>query len=132
MRAVSTGTITPYSTLDYNGYRRNGPGRFILWYDGKKSVSYDTLEEFAAGSGHEAHGVMVDYKMFVQASAPQPGVTVGPEQWDLRLRPEAAAIDRGCLLPNVNDLYTGAAPDLGCHEASAAPSPYGPRSLRTE
>ena len=127
VRAISTGTITPYSTLDYNGYRRNGPGRFILWYDGKKTASYETLAEFTAGAGHEAHGVMVDYDGFVKARPPKRGVTCRPDEWDLRPKPDAPAIDRGCVLPNINDGYHGTAPDLGCHELGADPPHYGPR-----
>ena len=129
VRAISTGTITPYSTLDYNGYRRNGPGRFILWYDGRKQSSYETLAEFAAGAGHEAHGVMVDYDVFVKGSPPKRGITCNPDGWDLRLRPTSAAVDRGSRLPNVNDAPTGTAPDLGCHELESEPPHYGPRRL---
>jgi len=132
VRAISTGTITPYSTLDYNGYRRNGPGRFILWYDGKKQSSYETLAEFTAGAGHEAHGVIVDYDTFVEARPPKRGVSNRPSQWDLSLTSAAAAVDRGCVLPNVNDGYKGAAPDLGCHESGSAPPHYGPRRSRNE
>jgi len=127
VRAISTGTITPYSTLDYDGYRRNGPGRFILWYDGEKTASYETLAEFTAGTGHEAHGVMVDYDGFVNAAPPKRGVTSRPEEWDLRPKPGAAAVDRGCVLPNINDGYHGTAPDLGCHELGTDPPHYGPR-----
>jgi hypothetical protein len=130
VRAISTGTITPYSTLDYNGYRRNGPGRFILWYDGQKQASYETLAEFNAGAGHEAHGVMVDYDGFVEAGPPKRGVTSQVGQWDVRLKPTAAAVDRGCVLPNINDGHAGTAPDLGCHEFDAAAAHYGPRSGR--
>jgi hypothetical protein len=127
VRAISTGTITPYSTLDYNGYRRNGPGRFILWYDGNKQSSYETLAEFAAGAGHEAHGAMVDYDVFLKAGPPKRGVTSRPDGWDVCLRPGAAAVNRGCPLPNVNDDHTGTAPDLGCHELQTTPPHYGPR-----
>jgi hypothetical protein len=90
-RAISTGTMTAYSTLDYNGYRRNGPGRFIQWFDGQKQASYESLAEFAAGTGHEKHGVMVDYDGFVRAAPPERGKTTEPDQWDLRLRPGSAA-----------------------------------------
>jgi hypothetical protein len=128
LRAISTGTITPYSTLDYNGYRRNGPGQFILWFDGEKNASYDSLEEFAAGAGHEAHGVMVDYDVFVRARPLRRGVAAEPDGWDLRLRPGSAAVDRGCRLPGVNDDHAGAAPDLGCHELGSDPPIYGPRA----
>jgi hypothetical protein len=126
-RAISTGTITAYSTLDYNGYRRNGPGRFIQWYDGQQQASYESLAEFAAGTGHEKHGVMVDYDGFVRAAPPERGKTTEPDQWDLRLRPGAAAVDRGCVLATVNDGFAGAAPDLGCYELGEEPFAYGPR-----
>jgi hypothetical protein len=126
-RAISTGTITEYSTLDYNGYRRNGPGRFILWYDGRRQSNYESLEQFAAATGHERHGILVDYDSFVQAAPPQRGVTTAPDQWDLRLRPQAVAVDRGCLLPTVNDHFAGTAPDLGCYELGEEPFAYGPR-----
>ncbi|NQT41662.1 MAG: hypothetical protein HQ581_29510 [Planctomycetes bacterium] len=132
VRAVITGTISPYSTLDYNGYRRNGPGRFILWYDGKKQAGYETLAEFAAGTGHERHGVMVDYDGFIKAGPPKRGVTSRPEAWDLRLQAGAAAVDRACRLPNVNDKHTGSGADLGCHERGDAPVHYGPRPPRGE
>jgi hypothetical protein len=132
MRAINTGSITPYSSLDYNGYRRNGPGQFILWYDGVKSVGYQSLAEFAAGAGHEAHGVIVDYEDFVRARPPAVGVMVQPENWDLRLRPTAAGIDRGCVLPNVNDGYEGTAPDLGCYELGSELMHYGPRHAAGE
>jgi hypothetical protein len=112
----STGTMTAYSTLDYNGYPRNGPGRFIEWYDRQIQASYESLAEFAAEAGHEKHGAMVAYDGFVRAAPPERGKTTEPDQWDLRLRPGAAAVDRGCVLAAVNDGFADAAPDLGCYE----------------
>ncbi|NQT36947.1 MAG: hypothetical protein HQ581_05635, partial [Planctomycetes bacterium] len=58
--------------------------------------------------------------------------TSRPEAWDLRLQAGAAAVDRGCRLPNVNDTHTGAGADLGCHERGDAPVHYGPRAPRGE
>ena len=101
-RAISTGTITPYSTLDYNGYRRSGPGRFILWFDGRNQTNFESLAEFAAATGHENHGILVDYDSFLRAAPPERGKTTQPDQWDLRLRSGAAAVDRGCVLATVN------------------------------
>ncbi len=90
------------------------------------------LAEFAAGAGHERHGVMVDYDGFIKAGPPKRGVTSRVETWDLRLRADTATVDRGCRLPNINDTHTGAAPDLGCHERGDAPVHYGPRPPRGE
>ncbi len=125
--ALDTGTITPYSSLDYNGYRRNGPGELIRWYDGRRQAGYATLADFTQATGHERHGVMVDYDVFRKAGPPEVGVTCEPGQYDLRLVPGSAAVDRGCRLPNVNDGHAGAAPDLGCYELGSALPRYGPR-----
>ena len=52
-----------------------------------------------------------------------------PAQAPADLRPAAggAAIDVGVALPNINDGYTGSAPDLGAYEAGGAFPSYGPR-----
>jgi len=47
--------------------------------------------------------------------------------FDFRLRPGSAAIDRGIALPNVTDDFTGQAPDLGALEAGRPAPVYGPR-----
>ena len=128
--AMATGTITPYSSLDYNGYRSNGPEDLIRWYDGKARQNFKTLADFFRVTGHEQHGVMVDYDIFVRAKPPERGVTSDPALYDLRLRPAAVAVDRGVALPGVNDDFRGKAPDLGCHEQDTPAPHYGPRERR--
>jgi len=125
--AVDTGTITPYSSLDFNGYRRNGAGDLIRWYDGREHTTHATLADFTRATGHERHGIMADYAIFRKARPPDFGATCEPQQYDLRLKPGSLAVDRGCLLPNVNDHYTGEAPDLGCYELGGPVPHYGPR-----
>ena len=49
------------------------------------------------------------------------------EDFDFRLQPSCAAIDRGVILPNVTDGFTGQAPDLGALEAGQTKPHYGPR-----
>jgi len=46
---------------------------------------------------------------------------------DFRLKPGAAAVDRGVALPNITDGFSGRAPDLGAIELGQAPPHYGPR-----
>ncbi len=46
---------------------------------------------------------------------------------DFRLKPGSAAIDRGVVLANINDGFTGKAPDLGALEAGQPLPIYGPR-----
>jgi hypothetical protein len=124
---MTTGTVTAYSSLDYNGYRRNGGETFIRWFDGVARKTYDSLEEFRAGTGHEVHGRMVDYDIFVRGQMPERGRTVTAGEWDLRLRPGSAAVDAGVDLAGINDGFRGRAPDLGAHELGAPAPHYGPR-----
>ncbi|MBM4018075.1 MAG: hypothetical protein FJ288_07050 [Planctomycetes bacterium] len=128
-RAISSGSITPYSTLDYNGYRRNNPdpAQFIRWFDGKTRNDFPSLEEFAKATGHERHGIELDYDAFVRAGPPQGGANAEPTQWDLRLKPGSRAVDAGVRLPNVNDDFAGKGPDLGAHEQGQPLPHYGPR-----
>jgi hypothetical protein len=49
------------------------------------------------------------------------------EAFDFRLKSGSAAVDKGVVLPNVNDRYTGQAPDLGALEIGDAAPHYGPR-----
>jgi len=55
--------------------------------------------------------------------------TVVPrEGLDFSLRGGAnAAVDRGVVIPNVTDGFTGAAPDLGALERGLPAPQYGPR-----
>ena len=50
------------------------------------------------------------------------------ERADLRLDPRSRAVDAGVVLPNINDGFTGKAPDLGCCELDQPLPHYGPRS----
>jgi hypothetical protein len=46
---------------------------------------------------------------------------------DLRPLPDARVIDAGLVIPNINDHFTGSAPDCGAYEAGAELPKYGPR-----
>jgi hypothetical protein len=49
------------------------------------------------------------------------------EDFDFRLKPNSVAVDSGLVLPNVNDDFTGKAPDLGALEVGQPMPVYGPR-----
>ena len=55
------------------------------------------------------------------------GVVYKAEDLDFRLKPNAAAVDRGLRLPNVNEDANGAGPDLGALEVGRPVPHYGPR-----
>jgi hypothetical protein len=49
------------------------------------------------------------------------------EDFDFRLKPGSAAVDRGTVLPTATDHFKGQAPDLGAIEEGDAAPHYGPR-----
>ena len=51
------------------------------------------------------------------------------EDFDFRLKPNSAAVDRGIALPNVTENSKGQAPDLGALEVGQPAPHYGPRPI---
>jgi hypothetical protein len=126
--AMETGSPTPYSTLDYNGYRRNSEARFIKWIDSDHHVGrYQSIEELRRATGLERHGLQVDFGIFNSASSPKEGETYSPADYDLRLKPRADCVDAGASIPQVTVEFSGTAPDLGCYEQGHDQPHYGPR-----
>lgn len=126
--AMETGSPTPYSTLDYNGYRRNSTERFIKWIDSDRKVGrYQSIEELNRATGLERHGRQVDYDVFTRAGPPREGRTYAPADYDLQLKPRADCVDAGASIPQVTDGFSGTAPDLGCYERGQGSPHYGPR-----
>ena len=139
-------TSTSYSSADHDGYRPN-PGAKVSfgWTSPRDGVRADykgplvkhefaSLADFSQATGQERHGVLVDLDVFVGAPLPDradPQRLYRPEDLDFRLRPGSAAIDKGVVLPTINDGYTGQAPDLGAYELGAEPPHYGPRQWPT-
>ncbi len=64
----------------------------------------NSLSQFQELTGWEQHGLYVD-PLFAD-----------PVNGDLRLRPESPGVDRGVVLPNINDGFKGKAPDMGAYE----------------
>ncbi|NOT62704.1 MAG: hypothetical protein HOP19_21055 [Acidobacteria bacterium] len=140
-------SFTAYTTLDYNGYRPNandkpqfvwaapaaGPaGTKLRDYElaNKDYQNFKTLAEFQRATGHEAHGVLVDYDVFKNVRPPdptQPHKIYELGDMDFSLKPNSVAVDAGCRLPNVNDDFAGKAADLGALEAGKPQPVYGPR-----
>jgi hypothetical protein len=75
----------------------------------------------------------VDYDIFVKVprldaqDASKVQKLYNAKDFDFRLKPGSAAIDRGVNLPNVTDSFAGQAPDLGAPELGQTPPHYGPR-----
>ena len=92
---------------------------------------FKSLQEYAAATGQDRHSILVNYDIFVRAQAPNLADVqhlYRPQDYDLQLRRGAKAIDAGVVLPNINDGFTGRAPDLGAYESGKPVPHYGPRS----
>jgi hypothetical protein len=143
-------TFTQYTSSDYNGFRPNPAAETAFrWSAPPRGVVADynrlghtaelearafaTLEEFAAATGQDRNSVLVDYDVFMNVPPldAQDAATVqrlyDAADFDFRLRPGAAAVDRGTVLAGVTDGFAGRAPDLGALEQGAAAPVYGPR-----
>ena len=86
------------------------------------------MVDYTQDTDQDKHSVIVDYGIF-QKVLPVDDVTniYKVEDLDFRLKPGAAAADAGCILNNVNDGFSGKAPDLGALEVGKPLPVYGPR-----
>ncbi len=115
--------------FDFNGYYPDGEFMFgIVDGVGRLFPSFAV----AQAGGVETGGRLVTSTVFA-------GGFVGPADEDVRHSPKdfrlstgSGAIDRGALLPGINDRFTGSAPDLGALEAGCPQPVYGPRAVGAE
>lgn len=139
-------TSTSYSSSDYNGFRPN-PGAAVSFQwnvapfvapappaatAAGRAPGFATLADYVRATRQDQNSVTLDYDVFVTV----PKLDRDPKtvqrlydfkDFDFRLRPGSAAIDRGVVLPNINDGFAGKAPDLGALEAGQPLPTYGPR-----
>ena len=113
--------------FDNDGY--GGFDRFAVW---NRRFSYKTVADAKKdGKTYSGNGAIeIDTKTcFAGGLLPpaDPDKTYKAEEIDARPAKGSDAIDRGVVLPNFNDDYTGKAPDLGCFEYGQALPHYGPR-----
>jgi hypothetical protein len=134
---------TSYTTYDYNGYRLNPKAKEQFSWKGPRAgvvrdyelgrapfQSFGTLAGLREATGQETHGVEVEYDIFENLRPPdadKPYAVYEARDLDFRLKAGSKAVDAGVRLPNVNDDYTGKAPDLGAYEIGRPAPVYGPR-----
>lgn len=112
--------------FDYNGYAPDGGFTLNLPL---AQGGYSRFPNFAAmqRAGVETHGLLLALPIFAGGLTPPASYSETLDPQDVSLDAASNAIDRGMVLPNVNDAFTGAAPDLGALE-SGCPAPiFGPR-----
>jgi hypothetical protein len=123
-----SGTQADYSGLIAAGGRSGPAGNSAL-----ETRRFRTLAEYSKVTDQDLHSVAVDYDVFVNVprldarDLKRVQMLYKAEDFDFRLKPGSAAVDRGVILANVTDGFTGQAPDLGALELGQAPPHYGPR-----
>ncbi|MBI4773103.1 MAG: hypothetical protein HY788_02795 [Deltaproteobacteria bacterium] len=95
--------------LDYNHYRTYFGGYLATW----GTNSYSSLSALSTATGHEAHGVEGDPRF------------VGSANGDYSLKPDSPLIDKGLLIPGINDSFLNRGPDMGAFEFSGNPTDPG-------
>ncbi len=102
-------------------------------YPGKnEETAYDSIDAFRVATGHETHGIVLGFAAFESMAPPPrpewktPTRSQSPAALNFQLAAGGAAVDRGLPLANVNDGFSGPAPDLGAQEAGAPVPHYGP------
>lgn len=134
-------TLTSYSSSDYNGFGVGDLPSPFMWnvaapkaaggVPNMATTKSRSLADHQRASGQDRHSILVDYSMFEHVVAIDPKAPVtsiyDADKIDVRLRPGAAAIDKGVALPGINSGWSGSAPDLGAVESGEPAPHYGPR-----
>jgi hypothetical protein len=119
---------------DYSGLVVNTAGRGSAGSNSRLEVRrFPTLADYTRSTHQDQHSVLVDYDIFLNVQKldaqdlKKVQLLYKAEDFDFRLKPGSAAVDRGVVLPNVTDGFAGRAPDLGALELGQTPPHYGPR-----
>jgi hypothetical protein len=127
---ISAGTVTPAAGRGAAAAGRGAAGPAAA--PALENRQYATLAEYSKATGQDRNSVVVDYDVLVTV----PKLDRDPKtvqrlynfrDYDFRLRPGSIAIDRGVAIANLNDGFSGKAPDLGALEAGHPLPQYGPR-----
>jgi len=134
-------TFTAYSSSDYNGFMVKpeadisfswtapAAGKLVEYGELEKG-EYASLAQYSAATSQDSNSVLVDYGIFVNVPAlgrDNPQRLYDPAAVDFSLKAGSAAVDAGIRLPNINDGFSGSAPDLGAYERGQPLPHYGPR-----
>ena len=104
---VPTGSAA--NDWNYNNWHttRGSTGPHFRW----ESINYNTVAQVCTATGLECRGY-----------EDAPGFA-NPEAGDFTLLPSSPNIDRGTLIPGINDNFKWSAPDVGALEYTQEPSP---------
>lgn len=115
--------------FDYDGYWPDGGFSFNL--PSGSGYAFFNWPNFVAmqEGGLETHGTLLPGLIFANGLIGPPSYKNQMTPQDVTLASGSKALDRGLVLPNINDGFTGTAPDLGALEAGCPEPVYGPRPV---
>ena len=110
---------------DYDGYEWSGYPYAFKW-QGQRLTD---IPAFQAFTGQAANSIKIDHTTcFASFDVANPPPATIPFQ-HMTLNPDCNAVDAGIALANINNGYTGNAPDLGAYELNGQLPQYGPRAI---
>ncbi len=110
--------------LDHDAFDQGSSPYTIRW----NGVQYNTLNDFSLATGLEANGMEIDRSTCLKHfDIPLPPPATMPLQY-FSLKAGCEAIDAGIQLNNINETFSGNAPDLGPYEWGEELPQYGPRT----
>ena len=116
------------ATSDYNGYFPDG--KFEYGYSaGAGGVTYANLAAVIAGGKFDVHSLVVDSGVLAAGIIGPATHTAAVTPLVPTLSTASPALDRGTVIPNIDDNFTGSAPDLGAIESGCDVPIYGPRPV---
>lgn len=115
--------------IDSDGY--GGFQRFARW---NQKNDYESIADAReSGQIYQGRGAYLINLDTCFASRLKPPADIDKiytiEELDFRLAEKSDAVDKGVVLPNLNDGFHGEAPDLGALECGDEPPHFGPRPL---
>jgi|GEM_PF-591071 len=126
---IWSGTKTPNQlALDHNGYRDNSStNNLFFWSTPTHTYTLSSFADFVSSTGWGTDAVILDYVIFVNASAPTSDDMPLPSDLDLRLKATSTAAGAGIVVPQISGTFPGAQPSLGALELEQPEPMYGPR-----
>jgi parallel beta-helix repeat protein len=101
--------------MDYDNLYTTSVSRFVKW----ENIRYSDIEDFRQAKGLELHGLS------------RPPAFMDPANGDFHPGAGSPLIDAGVVIPNINDVYSGSAPDIGVYEyIDDDEPPIPPRNVR--
>lgn len=121
----SQGTMNWKSALDYDGFDWGNYMYAFKW----NGIRLNDVTAFTGQTGQESHGIQINqHTCFENFDIPNPPPSPMAFQY-FTLNPSCNAVDSGIYLANINNGFTGTAPDLGAYELNQQLPHYGPRQL---